>query len=92
MKDTDPSTTLRDWIQDYFRHYALQPVQDTSLEWPQLAAPFHTVATIHIPKQDAFDPEFCQWWSDHIQLYAWAGLEEHRPLGSNNRIRKRHNI
>ncbi|CAF1453454.1 unnamed protein product [Adineta steineri] len=103
VKDTDPPTILSDWIQDYFHNYdakyefrvqfcsdiTLQPVEDTSIEWSQLAAPFHTVATLDIPKQEAFDPEFCQWWQDHIRLYAWAGLEEHRPLGSINRIRKK---
>ncbi|UJR32716.1 hypothetical protein I4U23_020175 [Adineta vaga] len=103
VKETDPPTILCDWIKEYFHHHSakyefrvqfcsditLQPVEDASIEWSQHAAPFHTVATLDIPQQDAFDAEFSHWWQDNIRLYAWAGLKEHRPLGSINRIRKR---
>ena len=103
VKDTDSPTVLSEWIQDYFRDHAakyefrvqfcsdlsLQPVEDASVEWSQLLAPFHTVATLDIPRQEALDSGICRWWHDEIRLYAWAGLEEHRPLGSINRVRKR---
>jgi len=103
VKDTDSSNILSEWIQTYFRNHparykfriqfcidlSLQPVEDTNVEWSQLLAPFHTVATLEIPRQEALDPGLCRWWHDDIRLYPWAGLEEHRPLGSINRVRKR---
>lgn len=103
VKQSDPPNVLSTWIQDYFRHHwatyefrvqfcsdiSLQPVEDASVEWSQLAAPFHTVAVLDIPHQESLDPERLQWWHDRIRLYPWAGLEDHRPLGAINRIRKR---
>lgn len=103
VKDTSSPTILSEWIQTYFRDHtakyefrvqfcsdlSLQPVEDTSVEWSKLLAPFHTVAILDIPRQEALDPGLCRWWHDDIRLYPWAGLEEHRPLGSINRVRKR---
>lgn len=103
VKSTDSPSILSEWIQDYFHDYSaqyefrvqfcsdlnLQPVEDTSIEWSQLLAPFHTVATFDIPRQETLDTNICQWWHDDIRLSPWTGLEEHRPLGSINRVRKR---
>lgn len=32
--------------------------------------------------------EFRAWWDDRITVNSWHGLQEHRPLGSVNRLRR----
>ena len=61
-----------------------QPIEDATRLWrssPQ------KVATIHIPCQSFDSPEqmeFCE----NISFSPWQALDDHRPLGSLNRMRK----
>lgn len=56
-------------------------------EWKEDAAPFHEVATIHIPSQDFDTPEFKRL-GETLSFNVWHALPEHRPLGAVNRMRK----
>ncbi len=62
-------------------------VEDARTQWPEEDAPFYKVATIHIPTQEFDSPEqhaFCE----NLSFTPWHALQEHKPLGSINRLRK----
>lgn len=62
-------------------------VEDSMTEWREQDAPFHKVATIHIPRQTFDTPEqnaFCE----ALSFNPWHALPAHRPLGVTNRLRK----
>lgn len=63
------------------------PIEDTSIEWKESDAPFETVAHIKIPAQD-FDTPEQNLACDNQSFSPWHGIEEHRPIGGINRLRK----
>jgi hypothetical protein len=65
-----------------------QPVDDIGVEWDEKKYPFEQIATIEFEPQDSWLPEFRVWWDDRITVNGWHGLEDHRPLGSTNRLRR----
>ena len=62
-------------------------VEDTMNEWNEDEAPFHEVATIHIPAQDFDTPELKKL-GETLSFNIWHALPEHKPLGAVNRMRK----
>lgn len=95
-------TVLRDHIDEYYKKHAArynlraqfssdlkqQPVEDASTAWDEFYSPWHNLATITFPPQETFSDERRTWWDDKIALSPFNGLDEHRPLGSVNRLRK----
>jgi hypothetical protein len=80
-------TTFDFYIQR-FADDARTPIEDSTVEWLESAAPLEHVATIAIPPQDimsAAQAEFC----DNLSYSPWHGLAEHRPLGLVNRVRRK---
>jgi len=68
---------------------ATQPVEDAGVPWDETAFPFQTVGKVVLPGgQSVFSSERRIFWDDSMALNVWYGLEEHRPLGSVNRLRK----
>lgn len=65
-----------------------QPVEYSGNEWDSEKYPWQTVATLKIPKQEAFDLERKSFWEDHMRLDPWHGLKCYQPLGSSNRLRR----
>jgi len=63
------------------------PLEDTSVEWRESDAPFETVARVRIAAQD-FDTPAQNLACDNQSFNPWFGLEEHRPIGGINRLRK----
>ncbi|WP_347901456.1 catalase family protein [Pseudomonas purpurea] len=63
------------------------PIEDTSIEWRESDAPFETVARIKVPAQD-FDTPAQNLHCDNQSFNPWFGLEDHRPIGGINRLRK----
>lgn len=63
------------------------PIEDTSIEWREQDAPFETVARIKLPPQD-FDTPALNLQCDNQSFNPWFGLEDHRPIGGINRLRK----
>jgi hypothetical protein len=64
-------------------------VEDASVEWDEKTAPWHDIATIRFPSQEAFSNERRIWWEEKAALSPWDGIVDHKPLGSINRLRKR---
>lgn len=62
-------------------------VEDSTVEWKEEDAPFHEVATLTIPPQNA-DSEELTSLGERLSFNPWHSLAEHRPLGSINRARK----
>ncbi len=63
------------------------PVEDASVEWPETASPYRTVALFLIPRQEIHTEQqkaICQQLSFNV----WHALEDHRPLGGINRLRR----
>lgn len=63
------------------------PIEDTSIEWKESDAPYESVAKIRIPAQD-FDTPALNLACDNQSFNPWFGVEEHRPIGGINRLRK----
>jgi hypothetical protein len=63
---------------------AAMPIEDPTIEWSDIAAPFVTVAKIQIPAQAPEPGATCET----LSFSPWHALIEQRPLGGINRIRK----
>lgn len=63
------------------------PVEDPTVRWKESQAPFVPVAEIHIPSQQ-FDSPARNTFCENLSFNPWHALEDHRPLGGLNRIRK----
>jgi hypothetical protein len=64
-----------------------QPIEDASVEWPAGDSVYRTVATIRLPRQDAYSPERVRYFDDRLIFRPAHSLEAHRPLGSVMRAR-----
>ncbi len=65
---------------------AITPIEDASVEWPEIEAPFVTVARLTIPKGSAGDALSAS--TEAMKFDPWNALVEHRPLGDVMRARK----
>lgn len=63
------------------------PVEDPGKLWDEEKAPFHKVATIHIPAQTFATAERDNF-GENLSYTPWHALPEHRPLGGVNRARR----
>ena len=63
------------------------PVEDPTIVWDEIKAPFIEVATIRIPKQQ-FNSEAQQTFCENLSYTPWHALADHRPVGGINRVRK----
>ncbi len=66
----------------------LMPVEDASVRWPEDLSPWVPAARIHIPRQD-FDTPAQMTFARKLRINPWHSIAEHRPLGNQNRARKR---
>lgn len=64
------------------------PVEDAGVRWPEHLSPFVPVATVRILQQ-TFDTEAQFKFGDNLSYHPWHCLSEHRPLGNQNRARRR---
>ena len=65
-----------------------QPVEDPTVKWDEEEAPFQTVATITVPRQDSWDAARVQAVDEKMHFSVWTGLAAHQPLGNINRARQ----
>ncbi len=63
------------------------PVEDPAIVWDEEVSPFYPVADILIPKQE-FTNEKMDSLCENVSYTPWHSLQEHRPLGGINRVRK----
>lgn len=66
----------------------LMPVENASVRWPERLSPFVPVGTVHIPRQEIDTPAHAAL-ARTLSLNPWHCLPEHRPLGNQNRARRR---
>ena len=64
-----------------------QPIEDASVDWPIEISPYQTVATIRLPRQDAYTPERVQYFDEVMTFRPAHSLAVHQPLGSVMRAR-----
>jgi hypothetical protein len=64
------------------------PIENASVRWPQELSPFVPAATIRIPKQK-FDSPAQLEFAKKLSYTPWHCIPEHRPLGNQNRARRR---
>jgi hypothetical protein len=64
------------------------PIENASVLWPQKLSPFVHAATIRIPKQK-FDSPAQLEFAKKLSYTPWHCIPEHRPLGNQNRARRR---
>ena len=72
-----------------------QPVEDPTVRWDEEEAPFRTVATITVPRQNSCDAAKVQAVNEEMHFSVWTGLAAHQPLGNINRARQdtyRHSV
>jgi hypothetical protein len=63
------------------------PVENDGVEWPERLSPFVPVGTLRIPRQ-RFDSPAQLAFAHNLSFQPWHTLEEHRPLGNQNRARR----
>jgi len=64
------------------------PIENAGVRWPEKLSPFVTVATLHMPKQ-RFDSQAQFDFGKNLSYQPWHCIAEHRPLGNQNRARRR---
>lgn len=63
------------------------PVEDATIVWDEKDSPFVTVAKLSIPPQQ-FDTDANNEFCENLSFNPWHTVEDHRPIGVFNRIRK----
>ena len=84
LHDNEACFEFRVQLQDPDKY---MPIEDPSILWKESDSPFITVAKIKIPTQE-FDDDKQQNFCENLSFSPWNSLEEHRPIGQLNRIRK----
>jgi len=64
------------------------PIENAAVRWPERLSPFIPAATIRIPAQ-RFDSAEQLRFAQRLTYTPWHCLPEHRPLGNQNRARRR---
>lgn len=64
-----------------------QPIEDASIDWPVSISPYRTVATLHLPAQNAYSPARQRFFDEVMRFSPAHSLLAHRPLGSVMRAR-----
>jgi hypothetical protein len=66
----------------------LMPLENNAVYWPERLSPRVSVATLRIPKQ-TFDSLAQLDFAKRLSYNPWHTIAEHRPLGNQNRARRR---
>jgi hypothetical protein len=64
------------------------PIEDSSVAWSEELSPYMSVATLRIPRQNAWEGEATVKAEDALAFDPWHCIAAHRPLGSINRVRR----
>ena len=64
-----------------------QPIEDTSVEWPADDSQYRAIATIRIPRQDAYGAARVRYFDEVMTFKPAHSFAAHRPLGSVMRAR-----
>jgi hypothetical protein len=66
----------------------LMPIENAAVLWPEKRSPRVTVATLRIPRQEFASPSQLAF-ERRLSYNPWHCIAAHRPLGNQNRARKR---
>jgi hypothetical protein len=64
------------------------PIENAAVLWPERLSPYVPAATLRIPRQ-AFDSPAQLAFANRLSYTPWHCVSEHRPLGNQNRARRR---
>ena len=64
------------------------PLEDATVKWPERLSPYVPVARLTLRRQ-RFESDEQLAFADVLRYNPWHSLREHRPLGNNNRARRR---
>ena len=64
-----------------------QPIEDASVDWPVSLSSYRTVATLRLPRQDAYGAARVRFFDEVMSFRPAHALLTHRPLGSVMRAR-----
>ena len=64
-----------------------QPIEDASVEWPAQDSQYRTIATITLPRQDAYGADRVRYFDEVMTFRPAHSLAAHRPLGGVMRAR-----
>jgi hypothetical protein len=64
------------------------PIENASVRWPEKLSPPVPAATLRLPRQK-FDSPAQLAFASNLSFNPWHCLPEHRPLGNQNRARRR---
>jgi hypothetical protein len=64
------------------------PIENASVRWPEKLSPPVPAATLRLPRQK-FDSAAQLAFASNLSFNPWHCLPEHRPLGNQNRARRR---
>ena len=64
------------------------PIEDPSIEWRESDSSFISLAKIKIPSQ-VFTSQEQREFCENLSFSSWNSLNDHRPIGELNRIRKK---
>jgi hypothetical protein len=93
LRDAMVSTLSRgDWEMDFMVQVQTDPhrmpVENATVKWPERLSPYVPVARLRLLRQH-FDSDEQLAFADVLRYNPWHSLPEHRPLGSQNRARRR---
>ena len=64
-----------------------QPIEDASVDWSEEISAYRTVATLRLPRQDAYGAARVRYFDEVMTFRPAHSLAAHRPLGSVMRAR-----
>ncbi|KND58970.1 Catalase [Candidatus Burkholderia verschuerenii] len=64
------------------------PIEDASVQWPEDASPYVTIARIRVSPQSSWSAERAKRIDDGMAFSPWYGVTAHRPLGGVMRARR----
>ena len=69
-------------------HPARMPIENASVIWPEHLSPYVLAAKLELPRQ-SFDSPAQLAFANVLSINPWHCLPSHRPLGNQNRARRR---
>jgi hypothetical protein len=64
------------------------PIENAAVRWPERLSPWIRAATLELPRQ-VFDSPAQLAFASVLSFNPWHSLPDHRPLGNQNRARRR---
>jgi len=85
--DLAASSASFDFMIQFQQDPVREPVENALVPWNEKYAPFVKLATLHLPVQELNTPEQ-RMYAENFSMNPWHCLEEHRPIGGVNRVRR----